>query len=102
MDYYRRRVRLSRARQEQLKRERTFFRRNKHRMPYASLLRRGLPIGNGVVEAACKSVVKQRLCRSGMRWSRPGGQSVLNLRAYIKSGRWDSFWQHYNKLREAA
>lgn len=102
MDYYRRRVKLSRARAEQFNAQRTFFRRNKHRMPYAALLRMGLPIGNGVVEAACKSVVKQRLCRSGMRWSRPGGQSVLNLRTYIKSNRWDSFWKHYNQLRKAA
>lgn len=102
MDYYRRRVKLSQARREQLNAERTFFRRNKHRMPYAWLLCMGLPIGNGVVEAACKSVVKQRLCRSGMRWSRPGGQSVLNLRTYIKSDRWDPFWKHYNALRKTA
>ena len=102
MDYYARRSKLSKTRQEDLKEERTFFRRNKHRMPYASLRARGLPIGSGVVEAACKSVVKQRLCRSGMRWSRKGGQAVLNLRTYIKSKRWNLFWKHYNLLRAAA
>jgi len=102
MDYYRLRTKLPQARQEQLDRERTFFRRNKARMPYASWLARGRPIGSGVVEAACKSVVKQRLCRSGMRWSRPGGQAILNLRTYIKSSRWDPFWEHYNKLRQAS
>ena len=102
MDYYRQRSKLSQARQKQLHRERTFFRRNKGRMSYACLLARGLPIGNGVVEAACKGVVKQRLGRSGMRWSRPGGQAILNLRTYIKSKRWDSFWKHYSKLRQAS
>jgi len=102
MTYYRRRLHLSRSREQQIRAELTFFRYHKHRMPYASLRRRGLPIGNGVVEAACKSVVKQRLCRSGMRWSRPGGQSVLTLRAYIKSDRWNAFWQQYNRLRKSA
>lgn len=102
MDYYGTRNKLSQNRQKQLKTERTFFRRNKHRMPYASLRARGLPIGTGIVEAACKSVVKQRLCRSGMRWSRVGGQAVLNLRTYIKSDRWELFWKHYNRLRLTA
>ena len=101
MDYYSKRLKLSKSRQEALETERTFFRRNKHRMPYASLRARGLPIGNGVVDAACKSVVKQRLCRSGMRWSRTGGQAVLSLRTYIKSNRWELFWKQYNELKLA-
>ena len=54
------------------------------------------------VEAACKSIVKTRLCRSGMRWSRPGGQRILHLRCFIKSNRWDEFWKHYIQLRHSA
>ena len=67
-------------------------------MTYADFRRRGLPIGSGVVEAACKSLVKARLCRSGMRWTRKGGQHILHLRAHIKSGRWDMFWEAYKQL----
>jgi hypothetical protein len=85
MDYYGQQTRLSKTRREQLSAQGTFFRNNRHRMPYASLRRRGLPIGNGVVEAGCKVLVKQRLGRSGMRWSRKGGQAILSLRTYIKS-----------------
>ena len=45
-----------------------YFRRNRHRMRYADTQARNLPIGSGVVEAACKTLVTQRLKRSGMRW----------------------------------
>jgi hypothetical protein len=54
----------------------------------------GLPIGSGVTEAACKSVVKERLCGSGMKWSSQGAGDVLRLRALVKSkGRWEDFWE---------
>ena len=60
-----------------------YFRRNRHRMRYADTQARHLPIGSGVVEAACKTLVTQRLKRSGMRWRRAGGQAILTLRALI-------------------
>jgi len=102
MDYYAKERKLPKTRLKDLEKERTFFRRNHHRMNYADFLRRGLPIGSGVVEAACKSVVKQRMCRSGMRWSRKGGQKILNLRVFAKSDRWESFWCNFIKLKHAA
>lgn len=101
-DYYLKQNKLSKAEREDALREKTFFQRNKHRMTYADFRRRGLPIGSGVVEAACKNIVKSRLCRSGMRWSRTGGQHILHLRAQIKSGRWDDFWDAYKTLRKTA
>jgi len=55
--------------------------------------------GSGVIEAACKSVVKCRLCRSGMRWTRQGGQTNLTLRTLVKSERWDAFWTLYKNAR---
>lgn len=102
MDYYRTTWPLSRSRQKALESERTFFMNNKHRMEYARFRRNGWPIGSGPVEAACKSVVKTRLCRSGMRWSRPGGQHILSLRTYVKSDRWDAMWDKYKQRRCAA
>jgi hypothetical protein len=93
---------LSAARKEDLATQQTFFTRNQRRMTYANFRRRGLPIGSGPVEAACKSLVKNRLCRSGMRWTRKGGQRILDLRTYVKSNRWDAFWTNYNALRNAA
>lgn len=70
-----------------------YFRQHRHRMRYAYLARRNLPIGSGMVEAACKTVVAQRLKRSGMRWRHQGGQAILTLRALEQSGRFDRAWR---------
>ena len=102
IDYYRKTKNLTKRRKKEIRRERTFFLRNKHRMKYAEFLRRGLPIGSGPVEAACKTIVKTRMCRSGMRWSRKGGQHILHLRSFVKSNRWDSFWNNHLQLMKAA
>lgn len=83
------------AKREAMRKQMNYFKKRKAKMNYAYYRNKGLPIGSGPVEAACKSVVKARLCRSGMRWSRKGGQNILNLRTYVKSGRWESFWNHY-------
>lgn len=67
-------------------------RRSKH-MQYAKFRRLGLPIGSGITEAACKTVFTQRLKLSGMRWSRAGAQTILNLRVVLLSGLWDTVYQ---------
>ena len=70
-----------------------YFTKNLDKMKYRSLRDRGLPIGSGMVESACKTVVQARLKQSGMRWSIPGGQAILNLRAGVLSDeRWDIAW----------
>jgi len=102
MDYYGKARSLGPSERQALKQQRKFFANNAHMMNYADFRRRGLPIGSGPVEAACKTLVKQRFCRSGMRWSRDGGQAVLDPRTYIKSGRWDAMWKHYGQLENAA
>ncbi len=73
-----------------------YFKKHKKFMQYATYAKKGWPIGSGVIEAACKSVVKQRMCRSGQRWSIKGGQAILNLRSIAKSDRWDSFWNEFS------
>ena len=70
-------------------------------MAYADFRRRGLPIGSGSVEEACKTLGKTRLCRSGMQWSWQGGQRILQLRTYVKPKRWDAFWDQYKQVRYA-
>ena len=69
-----------------------YFRNNRHRMGYAEAKDQGLPIGSGVVEATCKTLVTERLKRSGMRWSERGGQAILTLRALFQSHRFESGW----------
>ena len=68
-----------------------YFRKHRRRMNYASLVERGLPIGSGVVEAACKTLVAQRLKLSGMRWGR-GAQPILTARGWDQSERFDEAW----------
>ena len=76
-----------------------YFRFHRDRMRYSDFIARGLPIGSGPVESAAKNIVQARLKRSGMRWSRDGGQHVLDLRTFLKSGRWEPMW---NTLTRAA
>jgi len=72
-----------------------YFAHNMERMNYAVCGALHLPIGSGVTEAACKSLVKLRLCGSGMKWTRSGAQTVLTLRALLLStSRWQYFDQH--------
>jgi hypothetical protein len=69
-----------------------YFREHCHRMCYADLRAQHLPIGSGVVEAACKTLVSQRLKRSGMRWRTTGGQAILTFRALCQSERFERAW----------
>ena len=99
MEYYARKLRRGSARRKTVRRVIKYFRRNLDKMDYANFRERGLPIGSGPVEAACKTLVGARLKRSGMRWSQVGGQHVLNLRVHVLSGRWQVFWQTYFDCR---
>jgi hypothetical protein len=75
-----------------------YFRNHHPQMEYAKYREKGMPIGSGVTEAACKTLVKQRLCCSGMRWTPEGAQIILSLRALVLSeSRWDQFWQKINQ-----
>lgn len=67
-----------------------YVRRHFRWMDYAGHRRRGLPIGSGVTEAACKTVFTQRFKRSGMRWSHESGQVILDLRTTYLSGIWEA------------
>jgi hypothetical protein len=63
------------------------------RMDYAARVAVNEPIGSGVTEAACKVVVKQRLCGSGMKWKEPGAAAVLSVRCLTyTTERWSQFW----------
>jgi hypothetical protein len=68
-----------------------YLRKHRGRMNYAALVARGLPIGSGVVEAACKTLVAQRLKLSGMRWGH-GAQAILTARGWDQSERFDEAW----------
>jgi len=61
-------------------------------MHYDDALRDGLPIATGVIEGACRYLVKDRMDRTGARWSLTGAEAVLRLRAVRASGDFDTYW----------
>lgn len=75
----------------------TYFSNQKDRMRYAAQVKNNLPIGSGVTEAACKCIVKQRLCKSGMKWHEHGAAIILSLRTLDRSDRWEQFWEKVNQ-----
>src|SRR5215510_1202382 len=86
------RLRTRYPRRQAIHKALAYFREHRHRMPYAHLRAQNLPIGSGVVEAACKTLVSQRLKRSGMRWRTAGGQAILTFRALCQSERFERAW----------
>jgi hypothetical protein len=70
-----------------------YFEKRKERMRYKQLLDQKLPVGSGVVEAACKTLASERMKRSGMSWRAEGGQAILTFRSLIQSNRWNRGWQ---------
>jgi hypothetical protein len=86
------RLRSRYPRRQAIQKTITYFREHRHRMHYSDLRAQLLPIGSGVVEAACKTLVTQRLKRSGMRWRVPGGQAILTFRALCQSERFERAW----------
>jgi hypothetical protein len=70
-----------------------YYRDNLGRMKYDEYLAKGWPIGSGVVESACKTLIGGRFKQSGMRWTRKGADALLPLRTAIYSGRYDQLWR---------
>jgi hypothetical protein len=68
---------------------------NREHMRYDEYLAAGYPIGSGVIEGACRHLVKDRLERAGMRWLPDGAQAMLDLRATYLNGEWEAFWVYH-------
>lgn len=83
--------RLKGARLKRLTTALTYLHNNRQIMRYDEYLTAGYPIGSGVVEGACRHLVKDRMEQTGMRWRTPGAQAMLSLRAVHINGDWDDF-----------
>ena len=89
------------ARKTRLTRLCKFMEKNLHRMRYHKYLREGYPIATGVIEGACRHVIKDRMERAGMRWKVPGAEAMLELRTIHANGDWEEF-QNYRIDHEKA
>jgi hypothetical protein len=83
-----------------------FIRNNKDKMRYRALRNAGLPVGSGVTESSCKTVIGQRAKGAGQRWRASGLRGVITLRALHQSDRLPRFWSRlatsYTAYIEAA
>jgi hypothetical protein len=70
-----------------------YFERHQSRMRYDEYLAQGYPIASGVIEGACRHVVKDRLERTGMRWTIQGARNMLNLRCMSINDKWKDYTQ---------
>ena len=71
-----------------------YLENNRAHMRYDEYLAAGYPIGSGVIEGACRHVVKDRMELSGMRWTVDGAQAMLYLRSIYLNGDWQEFDEH--------
>ena len=76
---------------EQLAKICGYLENNAHRMRYDDYLALGYPIASGVIEGACRHFVKDRMERSGMRWTIKSAQAMLDVRSTYLNGDWDTF-----------
>ena len=82
---------LKNSKRQRLAKVITYLENNRSYMRYDVCLAQGYPIGSGVVEGACRHVVKDRMEGTGMHWCIAGAQSMLHLRAIHLNGDWDTF-----------
>lgn len=76
-----------------LSNEADYFERNQERMRYPRFRSQGFFVGSGVVEAGCRTVIGERLERSGMFWSVRGANAIIALRCCRISGRFEDYWE---------
>ena len=77
-----------------------YFEKNAERMRYDEYLKAGYPIASGVIEGACRHVIKDRMEHGGMRWTLLGAEAMLNVRSVSASSAWEDFGS-WRQLEEA-
>jgi hypothetical protein len=67
---------------------------------YDQYLAQGLPIATGVIEGACRYLVKDRMDITGARWGLSGAEAVLRLRSLRASGDFQEYWRYHEKMEQ--
>lgn len=84
---------LPAAQADELRKALGYFHENAELMRYAQFRLAGYFVGSGVVEAGCRTVIGERLKRSGMFWSLRGANAIIASRCCQFSGRFEDFWE---------
>lgn len=85
---------LASAKKKALARICSYLNKNRQRMHYDEYLRQGYPIASGVIEGACRHLIKDRMERAGMHWTLSGAQAMLDLRSVWIGGQWQAFQEY--------
>jgi hypothetical protein len=91
------RLGLSQSERAPVDRCANYLQKNSERLNYAKALRIGSPIATGIIEGACRHLVKVRMELSGARWSLEGAEAVLQLRALVMSGDWKEYYAFHKQ-----
>jgi hypothetical protein len=84
-------AKLSGEKKKSMRRLCRYLYKNRHRMHYDEYLRAGYPIASGVIEGACRHLIKDRMERAGMHWTMAGAQAMLDLRSVWIGDQWDAY-----------
>jgi hypothetical protein len=76
----------------------TYLERHRAYLHYDRYLQAGLPVATGVIEGACRYLVRDRMELTGARWSLDGAEAILRLRSLRASGDWEAYWQHHEQM----
>ena len=103
-------TKLTEAQQKTAEKCAGYIAKRKAYMDYLGYMQKGYPIATGIIEGACRYLIKDRMDVTGARWSLEGAESVLKLRALVKNGDFDAYWpyhvqreherNHVSKLRD--
>ena len=74
-----------------------YLERHRALLRYDDYLKRGIPIATGVIEGACRHLIRDRLTLTGARWSLAGAEAILRLRSLRASGDWDAYWEYHER-----
>ena len=74
-----------------------YLRKNAKYLKYNQYLKNGLPIATGVIEGACRYLVKDRMDITGARWGLEGAEAILKLRYVKANGDWNAYWEHHEQ-----
>jgi len=86
---------LTKTQERGLQKTITYFANHKHMMRYNEYLQKGYPIGTGLIEGTCRSLVKDRMDISGAKWTQAGAEAILRLRSVKKNSDWNAYWDYY-------
>jgi len=86
---------LSKKKKGLLQKVITYLKNGKEHMRYELYLSKGYPIGSGVIEGACKNLVKDRMEQCGMHWTIAGAEAMLNMRSIQINKMTDEYWRYH-------